>query len=140
MAAVVTNSTFRAEWMFAAWDIAGFDPRSQAKQIAKLMYSALEELEDPPTGFMSLSDDTVAKRPGVYTFVLFFVSLLFAVAWETALLAQPPSFYVFSFLVAFKRRVRQLYVWQLSFIYAKFPDDLNEMCEDFLLEPASEHA
>ncbi len=43
-----------------AWDVLGFDPDSQSKQVIKQLYSALHELEPAPTGFWFLDEPSAA--------------------------------------------------------------------------------
>ncbi len=42
--------------MLPAWDVAGFGPKSQAKQIIRLLYEALKELKPLPEGFFIIED------------------------------------------------------------------------------------
>ena len=67
---IVTNTTFTPVWMGSYWEVFGFSPQSQPKQIMSKLYVALSTLKQPPVGFLAIDDDTYDLRVRVLHFGL----------------------------------------------------------------------
>ncbi len=63
---VVANTTFVPVWMGYYWDVMGFSPQSQSRQIIVKLYEALALLEKPPKDLLVIDDDTVAVSDIVF--------------------------------------------------------------------------